>query len=205
MRPIAAFLLLLLLACAVPARAAVRLVAPEARALRAGDSVELRWEGLDPAVTEVEFELSLDGGRWIRVSPELDALEQRWVWRVPALASENARLRLRCGGVRREEVAATSAAFRIDVVPGDDREFLGEWWPQLDRTSSSAAPIGLAADEGPVLAPEAVMHHADVPASPTLATPCGDGVALSLETSLAPPSTLRHARSARPAFVPLRN
>lgn len=109
--------LLALLACLLAVSAAfagtpVALRVP-GHAVQAGQRVRLEWSGLPADAREVELELSLDGGRWIRISPEMDAGESRWTWTVPNLPAESARIRLRCGRDHEEFVAATSAAFPI--------------------------------------------------------------------------------------------
>lgn len=205
MRPLLPILLFCCLLLAAPAHAAIRFDVPDGGAVRAGDEIELCWDGLDADVYEVEFELSLDGGRWIRISPELDALDGRWTWRVPSLAAERAQLRLRCGGEHREAVAATSALFGIVSRPGHDREFLGEWWPALDRQACDSAPAGLASREIPVLAAAAEAALADVPGAPGLAVPSNSGATLAPPADAPPPAGSHHARSARPTFVPMRN
>ncbi|MBI5170098.1 MAG: hypothetical protein HZA61_11460 [Candidatus Eisenbacteria bacterium] len=204
-----ALLLLVLLLPASRAHAAARLHAPAGTTLHPGDRVELRWDGLDAGAREVELELSLDGGRWVRISPELHALEGRWTWRVPAVAAERARIRLRAGGERREEVAATGAEFRIEaraaILDSERRDFLGEWWPALDTRTRGAAHEGLRDGGAPVIAALGDRLEADAPVAPSLELPADDGVTLYAVAGPAVPTTVLHARSARPAFVPLRN
>lgn len=206
---LAALLLLVLLVPASRADASVRLHGPAGTTLLAGDLVELRWDGLDPGAREVELELSLDGGRWVRISPELHALEGSWDWRVPVVSAEHARIRLRCGGERSEEVVAVGADFRIAAPrspSGDERrDFLGEWWPALDTRTHGAARTGLGEGAPATLAATELRAPADVPAPPSLDLPHDDGVKLSAAGDLALLRTAPHARSARPAFVPLRN
>lgn len=206
---LAALLLLVLLVPASRADAAVRLLGPAGTTVHAGDVVTLRWEGLDSRTREVELELSLDGGRWVRISPELHALDGGWEWRVPAVSAERARIRLRCGGEHLEEVAAVGAEFRIRV-PGsldgaERRDFLGEWWPSLDTRTHGAARTGLGDGDAATLAATELRAPADVPASPSLDLPHDDGVTLPAAGDFTPPRIELHARSARPAFVPLRN
>lgn len=209
----AALLLLVLFVLLLPAsraEAAARLHGPSGTVLRPGDVVELRWVGLDPGAREVELELSLDGSRWVRISPELHALEGRWEWRVPAVSAEHARLRLRCGGEHREEVAAIGADFRI-ASPGslsgaERRDFLGEWWPALDTRTYGAVRSGLRDGDRAVLANVTGHPETDVPAAPSLDVPHDDGVLLSAgDDDVLPPPSEGHARSARPVFVPLLN
>ncbi len=210
MRPwLAALLLLFLLLPASRADAAVRLHGPAGTTLHAGDVVELRWEGLDAGAREVELELSLDGGRWVRISPELHALEGRWEWRVPAVAAERARIRLRAGGERREDVAATGDEFRIEprsACAGVVRpDILGEWGPARDTRTPGAAHEGRRDGDVPVIAALGGRLEADAPVAPSLALPADDGVSLHGVVAPAVLTTAMRARSARPAFVPLRN
>ena len=125
---------LALVALAAPARAAA---APRLHGIpasvRAGTAVRIAWDGLGTEVHEAEVELSIAGSRWVRISPELDANEGGFSWRVPAGLSGSARLRLRYGGEGFESVAEVSAPFVITagvlaarpVAP--ERE-LGAWW-----------------------------------------------------------------------------
>lgn len=206
---LAALLLLVLLLPASRVEAAVRLHGPAGTVLRPGDVVELRWDGLDAGAREVELELSLDGGRWVRISPEMHALEGRWEWRVPAVSAERARIRLRCGGERREEVAAVGEEFRIEspgsLTGAERRDFLGEWWPALDTRTHGAAPAGLCSSGGAVLAASAGTAPADVPAAPSIEVP-RDRATVRPPAGDAPlPAIATRARSARPACVPMRN
>src|SRR5439155_20954032 len=85
-RPSSILLAMLLLARANAAHA--RPLALETPAVVSdGQELVVRMPGLPDAIHEVELELSLDGGRWVRVSPELTA--GRWVfaWRVPSVAT----------------------------------------------------------------------------------------------------------------------
>lgn len=128
---------------AIPAQAGARLVASHSR-VRPGDTVVLEWSGLPARSEEVELELSLDGGRWVRISPELDARDGEWRWRVPSYSSAHAQLRLRTGGtsetgVATEQIAALSAEFEIEsngVEAGDD------WWHVGEHRSVSYPLVG---------------------------------------------------------------
>ncbi len=104
-----------LLLLALPHAAAARTpVLDVPGAARAGQRLEISWDGLPGDVREVELELSLDGGRWVRISPELEARDGSYHWSVPALTSAHARLRLRAGGDGFEGAVAASSAFRIE-------------------------------------------------------------------------------------------
>lgn len=93
------FLLLLVATALAPALAwaQLRIVGLPA-SVRVGDIIELRWEGLPAEAEECEFLLRLDGGRWVRISPEMDVYERRWLWRVPDVVTSRAQLRVRWGG-----------------------------------------------------------------------------------------------------------
>jgi hypothetical protein len=107
-----------------------------------GQRLEIRWDGLPGVAREAELELSLDGGRWLRISPELEARDGRYVWRVPALSSARARLRLRAGGSAAgqefEDVVATSAEFRIESreAPAAMRASGPDWWHVGEHTAT---------------------------------------------------------------------
>jgi hypothetical protein len=110
----------------------------------AGQSVELRWSALPADAEELEIVLSLDGGRsyHVRVSPELDAREGGYRWRVPDLPAARARLMLRMGGEAGERVGALSREFRIEHAEGVPRPgpgfHEGHFWTGLDPLEGSA-------------------------------------------------------------------
>ena len=113
-------------------RPALRL--PFAGEVRAGETIELSWTGIDADVHELEILLSIDGGRGprVRVSPELDPRAGAWRWRVPNLPTGEARLSLRIGRGRHELEAGASEIFRIvgtpDQEPERDVVHEGSWW-----------------------------------------------------------------------------
>ena len=117
----------------------------------AGQSVELRWSALPADVEELELVLSLDGGRTypVRVSPELEAREGGYRWRVPDLPAARARLMLRMGGEEGERAGARSREFRIVHAEGVPRPELGfhegQFWTGLDPLEGPAR-AGLAQD-----------------------------------------------------------
>jgi len=110
----------------------------------AGHSVELRWSALPADAEELEIVLSLDGGRsyHVRVTPELDAREREYRWRVPDLPAARARLMLRIGGEAGERVGALSREFRIEHAEGVPRPEPGfregQFWTGLDPLGGSA-------------------------------------------------------------------
>jgi len=133
----------------------------------AGDEVELRWSEVPGETEELELLLSLDDGRTfrVRVSPELEGGTRHYLWRVPNLPAERARLRLRVGDREHESEGAVSAAFQIVGMPGMRPELQqvheGNWWSGLDSEweggASEFAPAGpratIAAAEDEALAP----------------------------------------------------
>ena len=137
-----------MLLLAAPDRAHARPAALELPALlRAGEQVEVRWSGLSADVREVELELSLDGGRWVRISPELEAAEGRFRWQVPAVASARARVRLRAGGERFEQVVGVSAEVRIDdgVSNARTRPSSEDWWRLGEHAAAPGQQFASAA------------------------------------------------------------
>jgi hypothetical protein len=134
-------LAMLLLARPQPARASTPALDVPGM-VEAGQRLEIRWAGLPETVQEVELELSLDGGRWVRISPELEAREARYHWRVPAVTSARARLRLRAGGRDAggdfERELTTSAEFRIESrEPVAALHGSGlEWWRVGERAAA---------------------------------------------------------------------
>ena len=110
-----------------------RLVLPAASEFRAGDIIEVRWAAVDPSIDELELLLSLDGGRHytLRISPELAPDHRAFRWRVPNLASGDARLRLRFHRDGRECNGEASCPFRIAGAGTDaelDQFHEGGWW-----------------------------------------------------------------------------
>jgi len=143
--------LFVLLTVLLPARVLAAPVLDLPASVRSGDRLELRWGALPSGVREVELELSLGGGRWLRVSPELEAGAREFLWQVPARLGASARLRLRAGGDVSEGVIATSRSFAIlcDELLRDPRGAgIGDWWQVDARTRATAA--GLDA-RGPTL------------------------------------------------------
>jgi hypothetical protein len=194
-----------------PAHGTVVAPAPTvpARELRAGETVELRWGALPDGVREFEVMLSLDGGRtWpLRVSAELDRSERCLRWRVPEVATQHARLMLRCGDEVREMDGAPSAPFAILVAPGRVRLPAalrgGTWWNGSDETplprarTLGAPGIGDAGHAAPAWVPP---RHA--PAHVTTAPPrlAGDRPPPTGRAASFPPD-----RGRAPLDVPMRS
>jgi len=110
-------------------------------ALAPGAVIEVEWRSacesdIPSGYDEAELVLSLDGGLTypIRVSRELDPCESTHAWRVPAIATDSARIALRMGEQRHgesEQLAAISHTFRILPDPEGRAQALvpraGEW------------------------------------------------------------------------------
>lgn len=145
----------------------------------AGAYVVLRWDRLPDSVREVEVELSLDGGRWVRVSPERDATDGRFVWRVPEVASARARLRLRAGGDGFECELLASGEFRIDarVAPNPSAGGL-EWWKVGEHAHARGWGTGGAAAS---LAPESVVCVAETAPQSEISAPGPSVAAVRLD------------------------
>jgi len=83
--------------------------------------VELEWAPLAELAGAEEWEafLSLDGGETypVRITPHLDLDLRRVQWRVPAVATESARLLLRVGDERRETEIELPHRFAIVPAP----------------------------------------------------------------------------------------
>jgi hypothetical protein len=168
--PVIAALVLALVATSAPATAAPRLRGVPAR-VRAGTALEITWTGLAPEAHEVELELSLGGGRWVRISPELEAREGVFAWRVPAALSGPARLRLRYGG-EGFEAEGDATPFVIEADAGAPMTLrpdpgLGEWWCLGQH--SGAPPSGQVSGAASLHATDrvvAIAHEPDRPARP---------------------------------------
>jgi len=205
--------MMLALAPAAPAPAAAAAVAPGPTlvvpaAVTAGQVVTLRWSGLPADVAEVEIVLSLDGGRsyHVRVSPELEAREGGYRWRVPDLPAIRARLLLRTGGGAGERAGAVSGEFRIVHASGVEGPQLGfhegQFWTGFDdppavpglRTGAAGPRFEDVADPAPCApvqpAPRVVPAADPYP---------GHAGATSVPVPLIP------ARASTPRQVPLRS
>lgn len=148
---------------ATPAAAAeaaappIRLLSPaDGAALVAGGTSELVWEPL-PAFEQLaqaeEWEafLSLDGGLSypLRLTPHLDQDVRRIAWRVPPLASADARLLLRFGDEHRE--TAVPLPHRLVIQPPPVALPLGdETFALARRATAIAGEPALAGGRGVV-------------------------------------------------------
>jgi hypothetical protein len=131
--------LLVVLALAAVARPVAagpaRIVTPAGgETFDAGQVVEVRWEGLPADVDEMELLLDVDEhAAWrLRLTPQLAATSDGYLWRVPNLPGNRATLRLRWGrdGVETEGEPSAPFALRVDRdEPVEGLRFhAGEWW-----------------------------------------------------------------------------
>ena len=224
--------LLLLALVALPAFAAAadgpmaRLVSPaDGDELLAGSVVRIEWEGLNLPERAEEWEafLSLDGGRtWpLRITPHLDLSIRRFDFRVPDLPTRDARILLRFGDERHEEVgmeapqrfaiAATSVPLprtRTRVLSRGERAREGDpgvvVWVEGSRSGEGLREV-VAWD------PDAELREV-LPAGRFVLPP---GAPVSPRESLAPPAASPEPaprpvfraferREPRPAAVPVR-
>lgn len=144
--PVAAALLVAWL----PARAEPdggRVLSPgTGEALVAGQVVEVVWSPFPDDVEELEILLSIDGGRYfpLRLTPQMDPRSGSFLWVVPRVAAQAARLRIRFGRDGEEIEGEPGAPFSIFLPPAlRPAPFLrrdGEWWIAEDRCSFPATP-----------------------------------------------------------------
>jgi len=171
--PRAALVALVLAVSATSAAAEPRLLGIPTH-VPAGGRLHIRWTGLGQEVHEAELELSLGGGRWTRISPELEAREGGFTWQLPAELSGPARLRLRYGGEGFEAEGRVSAPFVIERPAGvTQAPTLDAWWrvpahevPATRRALTGAASLS-PLRSGYALAPQS-------PRSGRIARPAAD-------------------------------
>lgn len=137
---------LFVLGIAVPASADPVVLSPAAgEAVRAGQLVEVRWDGVPAETEEMELLLSLDDGASfpVRLTKELERDRRSAYWRVPNLPAGRARLLVRYESDGVETEGQKGPAFRILGDPTLALETVrrreGEVW--LDA-STDEAPDG---------------------------------------------------------------
>ena len=125
---------------------------PIPTSVKAGELLELEWDGVPAGAEELELILSLDDGATYtyRVTPQLHGRARSYRWTVPNFAAERARIRLRYGTEHGERDGALSPAFcmladaRAPITRDAVREDRG-WQPAEARVPvSSFAPVGEA-------------------------------------------------------------
>ena len=112
-------------ACGARAFAEPR-VAGLPNSVRTGESIDIAWSELPVGTHEVELEVSIEGGNWKRISPELEAHAGHFAWRVPAGMHGNARVRLRLGSEHGEVDSAPSEPFWIEGPTSSGPTWLDE-------------------------------------------------------------------------------
>ena len=156
------------LCVAVPALAASvdgpRLTHFPTGVVHAGDTIDLAWTRPAGEVEEFEVVLSVDGGAryTIRVTPELARYREHFTWKVPAIDAAHARLSVRYGEERDEQLGAPTPEFAIvrareaGTAPEVRSAWVTnatqqplDWWDEAD-----AAPL---APTGPALSGDATL------------------------------------------------
>ena len=202
---------LLLGARPVAAQAAGSPLAFPGAELRAGQLVELRWGALPRDAEEMEILLSVDGGRHyaVRISPELEPREGRFLWRVPNLPAASAQLRIRFGRGPREVETEPTEPFRIVGDAGAPRDLdqvhEGPWWRGADPEACGGAPDGWSAAGTSLAGGGRAAQPLEAPQRPQAGAARGEGRAAS--SAVRPGATSPHTprRSSAPPFFPLRN
>jgi hypothetical protein len=144
-----------------------------------GESVELAWSAPPRGARELEVLLSVDDGAHftLRATAEIEGALGHARWRVPALPTAHARLRLRWSDGAAETLAPVSPAFRILAVPARAAA------PATAATEPTAATAATAWDEAdpasagplgaqlPGLAPDGTLQGGGDGAGPDFTTP----------------------------------
>ncbi|MCE9627253.1 MAG: hypothetical protein K8R56_04955 [Candidatus Eisenbacteria bacterium] len=205
MRRLPPILLVLLCMLSPLAAWAMPVLRASADRVSAGDELVIEWSQLPAGTHEVELELSLDGGRWLRISPELEAREGRFVWTVPAGLSGAARVRLRYGRDHEEHeggsfaLSITTASHVASPAPSRDAD---EWWNVGEQ---SAAPRSHGLNDAPSLTPSVAQYSA-LPTDPTPAVAPPAPAPRSTRELTESRTALPRARAfAPPRSTPLRN
>lgn len=180
---------------------------PPGLELHAGDRFEVRWTLPGDGVDELEILLSIDGGRRfaLRVSPELEAREGRYLWRVPNLASADARLKIRFHRAGREIDGPMSRSFtlirndaRVDAAPVHE----GTWWAGLEGSDRPHQAGALSESGDRIVQGRELPATGPSPAAPE--TPRRLGVVAARPAPRTAPS-IPSLRASHPRFHPLRN
>lgn len=173
--------------------------------VRAGEKVDIAWSELPAGTHEVELKISINGGRWKRISPELEAQEGHFLWRVPQSMNGEARLRLCYGRGHGEEEAAPSESFRIEgaALSGPAKLEAEDQW--TSRGGIGEGTFGEWADGVPHLSASVLSFDAELPPRMGESLPelriTHSPVSAVQVTSATPASPARPAR----VFTPLRN
>jgi len=125
-----------------------------------GDVIDLAWAVPAAGIEELEVVLSIDGGEryTIRVTPELARAQSHYTWKVPGLAAAHARLCVRYGRERDEQLSAPTPEFTIASAPAPGTaSALGSawvthadnastWWDETDTAPAAAQEASLRGD-----------------------------------------------------------
>ena len=180
------------------------------RDVGAGDVIEIHWDALAANANEMELVLSLDGGRHfdLHVSPQLEPRLGRFVWRVPNLSTDQARLALRIGIRDREQIWVASSTFRIvgNASMPRGRVALREGGGLWDAPDAGAPPGGIAAG-GPGSSYSVACAYGSAESPPRGAAIESDArSAPGIVRERAERAPARHgAALAAPRYAPLRN
>lgn len=167
--------------------------------VRAGEAIELRWRVADTGIEELELEISVDGGPWRRISPELPGLTRRYVWRVPEMAADRVRIRLCVGTEHGERDLPPSEAFRIVPSGASAR-------PLTPREMTGAAPLPSAlAGAPPSLHPHAESEPIETAPRGPLATRPAPAFHAAPSHAASSPAPESRGSAGRTRRYPLRN
>ncbi len=207
---IARLLLALVLAAAMPHACGARAfaeprVAGLPNSVRTGESIDIAWSELPAGTHEVELEVSIEGGNWKRISPELEAHAGHFAWRVPAGMHGNARVRLRLGSEHGEVDSAPSEPFWIEGPTSSGPTWLDEDGRWDTRGGFGHVMPSELVDAVPHLTLSTVGIDAELPprmGAANCSLRCTARTAWTLPTALA--SLASRPRTTR-VFTPLRN
>ncbi len=203
MRSLLLFLLALAILAAPHAARAARLEGVPAH-VPAASSVDVRWSDLPAGTYEVELEVSLDGGPWLRASSERMALDGHAAWRAPAGVGHRAVLRLCAGSEHGEREVARSQAFVIDPAGRMPRpvEALQDARVAFHGRAPLGGRLGTATYQAHAECDADIEEDVRVPAAPAPA--CGTSLGLIVATGARDEAPLPSLH-VTPAFRPLRN
>lgn len=209
MIPVQVALLSVLFAAQASPVASITFLSPRAgETLRAGQTVEIRFQGVPDEVDEVELLLVSGRSRRLvlRLTESLGPAAASFDWKVPALSMPDARLVLRMGLDGREVESEPSGVFAIESSGSAATASLslrnGELWvgdDDPDRKIQDSLPGGtFTPDPTRVTAWSSASPLALPRLDPTVPAPCaseetafpatltGDGACVSIELTRAP-------------------
>lgn len=199
-RSLSALVALIALVALAPVAGAATTMNASRSAAVTGETVVFDWQGLTDGTHEVELELSLDGGRWIRISPGLEPREGRFEWTVPVGLVGEARVRLRAGSRNHEQVIAEVALRLASETMLRPRTTSDDWW-SVESHGAPATALGETATWS--TATEAHTFTND--SSPTREPVPTDLVLTAMLAPSRPFAPVRPRAFAAPRSLPLRN